>query len=68
MTSGSDGRLAFFDLDDTLVDRQRAFAAWLDEFAARWHLHAEARRTLAAADHGGLAPRESLLGSRSSSA
>ncbi len=35
-------RAVLLDLDDTLVDRQRAFAEWLDEFASRWHLHAEA--------------------------
>jgi len=29
-------RLALFDLDDTLIDRQRAFTSWLDEFLTRW--------------------------------
>ena len=27
-------RLALFDLDNTLVQRDRAFAAWADEFVA----------------------------------
>jgi putative hydrolase of the HAD superfamily len=26
-------RLVFFDLDNTLVDRQSAFATWVTEFA-----------------------------------
>ncbi len=55
------GRLALFDLDDTLIDRQRAFTSWLDEFLTKWRLGEDARSALAHADHRGEAPRESLL-------
>lgn len=53
-------RLAFFDLDDTLVDRQLAFASWLRDFADLHGLDEEARLAIAAADLGGEAPRETL--------
>lgn len=59
-------RLAFFDLDDTLVDRQQAFASWLREFVDLHGLDDEARLAIAAADLGGEAPRETLHGVASS--
>lgn len=43
-------RLAFFDLDDTLLDRDAAFRRWLDEFAAEHQLDERARTWLISAD------------------
>ncbi|MER5636559.1 HAD family hydrolase [Kitasatospora sp. NPDC002227] len=42
--------LALFDLDNTLLDRDAAFAAWLDEFVTDHRLDDAARAWLAAAD------------------
>ena len=42
--------LALFDLDDTLVDRRRAFTAWAQEFVAEHRLDGEALTFLHATD------------------
>lgn len=42
--------LALFDLDDTLIDRRSAFAAWAAEFVAQHRLGGEALTFLLAAD------------------
>jgi len=43
-------RLAFFDLDNTLLDRDAAFCRWLDEFVTDHGLDLEARAWLLCAD------------------
>ncbi|GAA1941704.1 HAD family hydrolase [Kitasatospora viridis] len=43
-------RLALFDLDNTLIDRDAAFLAWLDEFVADHGLDGAARAWLVRAD------------------
>jgi HAD superfamily hydrolase (TIGR01549 family) len=50
-------RLALFDLDNTLVDRQLAFHAWAQEFADAHGPADEAAGWLVAADGQGLRPR-----------
>ncbi|WP_419992687.1 HAD family hydrolase [Streptomyces boninensis] len=54
-------RLALFDLDNTLVDRQEAFAAWVAEFAAERGLGSDAVAWLTAADDGGRGPRDEFF-------
>ncbi|AUG80284.1 hypothetical protein CFP65_5587 [Kitasatospora sp. MMS16-BH015] len=51
-------QLALFDLDNTLLDRDAAFARWLDEFAADRRLDDSARAWLAAADRLHSGPME----------
>jgi putative hydrolase of the HAD superfamily len=51
-------RLALFDLDNTLVDRQLGFSAWAAEFADERQLGGEAARWLIAADRRGAGPRD----------
>lgn len=51
-------RLALFDLDDTLVDRQLAFSAWAAGFADEHGLGDEASRWLITADKRGTGPRD----------
>jgi putative hydrolase of the HAD superfamily len=51
-------RLALFDLDNTLVDRQLGFSAWAAEFADERQLGGEAVRWLIAADRRGAGPRD----------
>ncbi|WP_295700298.1 HAD family hydrolase [Lapillicoccus sp.] len=46
------------DLDDTLVDRVRVFAAWAGELARRHQLGAETHEWLVMIDERGSAPRE----------
>ena len=43
-------RLALFDLDDTLVDRRRAFRAWAEEFVTARELDDSALRVAETAD------------------
>lgn len=42
--------LALFDLDNTLIDRQAAFHAWAEEFAAAHHLDDKALTVMVRAD------------------
>lgn len=51
-------RLALFDLDNTLVDRQLAFSVWAAEFADERGLGSEAARWLVIADRRGARPRD----------
>ncbi len=43
-------RLAFFDLDGTLIDRDAAFAVWVGEFVSDWTLDERARDWLTLED------------------
>ncbi len=54
-------RLALFDLDNTLLDRTRAFERWVDLFINEYRLPPEARVTLHLVDEDGLSPRESFF-------
>ncbi|MEU8177361.1 HAD-IA family hydrolase [Microbispora hainanensis] len=54
-------RLALFDLDNTLVDRDEAFRRWAEEFANDHGLDAEAVERLVALDEHGYLPRETLF-------
>jgi putative hydrolase of the HAD superfamily len=53
--------LALFDLDNTLLDREAAYAAWARGFCAAHGLPDAAHVELVAADEDGLRPREDLL-------
>ena len=53
--------LVLFDLDNTLLDREAAYAAWVDRFCDGWGLPGSARAELVAADEDGMRPREELL-------
>lgn len=50
--------LLLCDLDDTLVDRARVFAEWVDEFSQLHHLDDDGRRWLVNLDEFGRASRE----------
>jgi putative hydrolase of the HAD superfamily len=54
-------RLALFDLDNTLVDRARAFEGWMDLFIAEQSLPAEARSIIHRFDGDGFLPREQFF-------
>ncbi|MER5185378.1 HAD family hydrolase [Streptomyces sp. NPDC002896] len=54
-------RLALFDLDNTLVDRQLAFSVWAAEFAGERKLGGEAARWLITADRQGARPRDQFF-------
>ncbi|MEV8371505.1 HAD family hydrolase [Kribbella sp. NPDC056861] len=54
-------RLACFDLDNTLIDRDRAFRAWAEWWVRREGLGAEAVEWLLAQDEGGFRPRPDLF-------
>jgi putative hydrolase of the HAD superfamily len=51
------GRLALFDLDNTLFDRAAAYREWCADFVLRHHLGEEAIDLLLAADNDGHAAR-----------
>jgi putative hydrolase of the HAD superfamily len=53
--------LVIFDLDNTLVDRDRFFLEWLDEFVRRRSLDAGARAVILDEDMGGRAPRRAFF-------
>jgi HAD superfamily hydrolase (TIGR01549 family) len=53
--------LALFDLDDTLVDRRTAFAAWAEEFVAEYRLDGAALAFLLAADARHAGPMDSFF-------
>jgi putative hydrolase of the HAD superfamily len=53
--------VALFDLDNTLVDREAAFARWVRGFCGRWQLPAGAHALLLDGDDDGLRPRDELL-------
>lgn len=59
-------RLALFDLDNTLADRDRAFQLWADLFCTRFRLGEEARPWLLEADGDGFIPRRKFLASAQS--
>lgn len=54
-------RLACFDLDNTLIDRDEAFVAWAEWWARREGLGDEAVEWLLAHDEGGFRPRPELF-------
>ncbi len=54
--------VALFDLDDTLVDRDAAFARWAAAFVADRHLDPAAVAAICAADRHGYAPRAAMFG------
>jgi HAD superfamily hydrolase (TIGR01549 family) len=51
-------RLALFDLDNTLVDREAAFALWVQRFLDAYQLGPEARSFIEQTDDEGMRPRE----------
>jgi len=53
--------LALFDLDNTLVDRQRAFVGWAEAFAARHGLDDGAVGWICSVDGDGHASREAVF-------
>jgi len=53
--------LALFDLDNTLVDREAAFARWARGFVEARGLPAEAHEFLVLADEDGMRPRDELF-------
>ena len=53
--------LALFDLDNTLLDREKAFALWASGFIASNGLNHGARAVIARADGDGIAPREDFF-------
>ena len=54
-------RFVLFDLDNTLFDRQLAYAQWARSFAERRGLDAEAVRVLCEADDDGFATRHAVF-------
>ena len=54
--------LTLFDLDNTLLDRDAAFARWWRRFLAAHRLPASAGPTIKAADAEGLKARELFFG------
>jgi len=54
-------RLACFDLDNTLIDRDAAFLAWAEWWAQREDLGSAAVEWLLAHDEGGFRPRPELF-------
>jgi HAD superfamily hydrolase (TIGR01549 family) len=57
----AEGRLALFDLDNTLFDRASAYAAWCTAFVEDRQLGPEAYELLIAADQDGHAPRSAVF-------
>jgi HAD superfamily hydrolase (TIGR01549 family) len=53
--------LALFDLDNTLLDREQAFALWTRQFIAVHGLGADASPTIGRADADGYKPREEFF-------
>ncbi len=53
--------LALFDLDNTLLDRERAFALWTSEFVAHHELGKGASAVIKRADADGYRPREKFF-------
>ena len=53
--------VALFDLDNTLLDREAAFAGWAREFCATWGLPDGSHAELVAADDDGMRDREDML-------
>ena len=53
--------VALFDLDNTLLDREAAFARWARSFCDGHGLPDEARAWLVAADDDGMRPRDELF-------
>jgi HAD superfamily hydrolase (TIGR01509 family) len=59
---GSDGRLALFDLDNTLFDRAGSYRAWCEAFVTERGLGPEALDLLLETDRDGHAPRSEVFG------
>ena len=53
--------LALFDLDNTLLDRERAFRLWVDDFVASQELGEGARTAIQDADADGFRPRDEFF-------
>ena len=53
--------VALFDLDNTLLDREAAFAGWARRFCDSWGLPDGSHADLVAADGDGMRDREDLL-------
>jgi HAD superfamily hydrolase (TIGR01549 family) len=54
-------RLALFDLDNTLLDRDVAFALWTEQFVERHRLSADASSVIERADGDGLNARDTFF-------
>jgi putative hydrolase of the HAD superfamily len=55
-------RLALFDLDNTLIDREAAFRSWASRFARERRLGRAASGWLESIDDDGVKPRETFFG------
>jgi len=53
--------IVLFDLDNTLVDREAAFARWADSFCEAYGLPDDAHPWLVAADGDGFRPRDEVF-------
>ena len=53
--------VALFDLDNTLLDREAAFAGWARRFCDVWRLPDGSHAEIVAADDDGMRPREELF-------
>ncbi|MCX4750867.1 HAD family hydrolase [Kitasatospora sp. NBC_01287] len=53
--------LVLFDLDNTLVDRDAALAAWVEEFSGHWRLGPDAAAWLTELDGDGLRPKAEVF-------
>jgi putative hydrolase of the HAD superfamily len=53
--------LALFDLDNTLLDREAAFARWAEAFIREHALRQEAWPFMRSADQDGMTPKEALF-------
>jgi FMN phosphatase YigB (HAD superfamily) len=53
--------IALFDLDNTLLDRDAAFARWAEGFCDAWELPPGARASIVSVDGDGLRPRDEFL-------
>jgi FMN phosphatase YigB (HAD superfamily) len=53
--------IALFDLDDTLLDREAAFARWARGFCETWALDDDAHARLLSIDEDGWTPRDELF-------
>lgn len=51
-------RLALFDLDNTLLDRESAFQRWIERFVAQYNLPESAPSFIVRVDEDGASPRE----------
>jgi HAD superfamily hydrolase (TIGR01549 family) len=61
VNTGPMDSLALFDLDNTLLDREKAFALWVDRFIDTNGLDRDAAEVIDRADADGFAPRDAFF-------